>query len=85
MPLDRFPGAPRGDAHLLVVVSGRPPGRKSVVEPEVEFLADGVGGVGEGRRALVGRNDEIGVVAIVAHRVGRRDDRVAVEIVGDRE
>ena len=46
---------------------------------------DGVGGVRKAGRALVGRNHEIGVVAIAATHVGRRDDHVAVEIVGDVE
>ena len=36
--LDRFPGAAGGDAHLLVVVAGRPAGGEGVVEPEVMLL-----------------------------------------------
>ena len=44
---------------------------------------DRVGGVGEGRGALVGGDDEIGVVAVMAHSVRRRHDGFAVEIVGE--
>ena len=33
-----------------------------------------VGDVGERRRALVGGDHEIGIVAVVAHDVRRRDD-----------
>ena len=85
MPLDRFPRAPRGDAHRLVVVTGRAAGREGVVEPIAVRLADRVGGVGEGGGALVGRDDEIGVVPVVAHDVLGVHDRVAVEVVGDAE
>ena len=46
---------------------------------------DRIGDVGEGGGALVGRDNEVGVVAIMAHgRVGRHDD-VAIEIVGELE
>ena len=44
-----------------------------------------VGGVGERRRALVGRDHEIGIVAVVPHRVGRRHHVVADDIVGELE
>ncbi len=73
MALDRLPGAARGDAHLLVVVAGRAAGREGVVEPEVVVARDVVGDVGEGRGALVGGDHEIGIVAVVAHHVDRRD------------
>ncbi len=50
------------------------------------LLADRVGGVGEGRRALVGGDDEIRVVAgRGAPRLAGGTTRVAVEIVGDRQ
>ena len=50
-------------------------------------MASLVGDVGEGRRALVGGDDEIGIVAVVAHHVGRRHDadRPGADIVGDVE
>ena len=35
VPLHRLPGAPGGDAHLLVVVAGRAAGGEGVAEPEV--------------------------------------------------
>ena len=85
MPLHRFPGALGGDAHLLVVVAGRAAAGEGVVEPEAMLLADGVGGVGEGRRALVGGDDEIGIVLVAPHHAGRRNDVVDVDIVGDRQ
>ncbi len=44
-----------------------------------------VGGVGEGRRALVGGDDEIGVLAVMDDDVLRRHHRVALDIVGDGE
>ena len=83
--LDRFPGTPRGDAHLLVVIAGRPAGGKGVIKPEVLLLADRIRRIRECRRALVGGHHEIGIVAIVANSIGGRQNRVAVEIVGDRQ
>ncbi len=66
MALDRFPRAARGDAHLLVVVAGRAARGEGVAEPEAVVGGDPVGDVGEGRRALVGRDHQIGVVAVAA-------------------
>ena len=83
--LDRFPGAAGGDAHLLVVVAGRAAGRERVVEPETVLGRDGVGEVGEGRRALVGGDDEIGIVVVMAHDVVGRDHLLVGEIVGEVE
>ena len=86
MALHRFPGAARGDAHLLVVVAGRAAGGEGIAEPEIVLVRDAVGDVGEGRGALVGGDHEIGIVAVVAHDIRRRDHAVApVEIVGDVE
>ena len=83
VPLDRFPGAAGGDAHLLVVVARRTARCEGVVQPEAVRLADRIRGVGEGRGALVGGDDEIGIVGVAAHDVRRRDDRAGIEIVGD--
>ena len=45
-----------------------------------------VGDVGEGRGALVGGDDQIGIVAVVAHDVCRRHDRCRrADVVGDVE
>ena len=74
MALDRFPGAARGDADLLVVVAGRAAGGEGVAEPEIVGDGNVVGDVGERRRALVGGDHEIRIVAFVAHDVGRRHD-----------
>ena len=46
---------------------------------------EGVGGIREGRGALVGGDDEIGVVAVMANCVRRRDDRLAIQVVGELE
>ena len=80
---DALPGAARRDAHLLVVVALRAAGREGVAEPEAVLGGDGVGDVGEGRRALVGGDDEIGIGAVVADEVGGRDDAVADQVVGE--
>ena len=63
--LDRLPGAAGGDAHRLVVVADRAAGGEGVAEPEAVRLGDVVGDVGEGRGALVGGDDQVGVVAVV--------------------
>ncbi len=86
----RLPRSAGGDAHLLVVVARRPTRRERVTEPEAAATRDLVGGVGERRRALVGRDHEVGVVAVEAHDAGRRlDDRLAGggahTVVGDVE
>ena len=46
---------------------------------------DRVGDVGERRRALVGRDHEVRIVAIVAHHVLRMHDLAVDEVVGDVE
>ena len=72
--MHRLPGAARRDAERLVVVAGRAAGGERVAEPEADLLGDGVGGVGERRRALVGRDHEVRVV-VVQHAHVRRDAR----------
>ncbi len=54
---DALPRAARGDAHLLVVVSGRTTRGERVVEPETMFARNLVGEVGERRGALVGGDE----------------------------
>ena len=74
VPGDRLPGAAGGDAHGLVVVADRAAGGEGVAQPEAALERDGVGQVGEGRRPLVGGDDEVGVVAVVPdHPLGRDD------------
>src|SRR6185312_13694566 len=85
MALDRLPGAARRDPHLLVVVALAATGSEGIAEPMVLFDRDRVGDVGEGGGALVGGNDEVGVVAVMAHGGFGRHDDVAVEIVGEFE
>ena len=72
MALDRFPGAARRDAHLLVVVACGAARGEGIVEPETALGGDGIGRVGKLRRALVGGNDQIGIVGIGAFGVRRR-------------
>ncbi len=82
MPLDRFPRTARGNAHLLVVISDRAPGRKGIAQPEAVFGRDRVGEIGERRGALVGCDHQVGVVVVVAHHLGRRHQLAADEVVG---
>ncbi len=70
--LDQLPGAARGDAHRLVVVAFRSARGESVAEPEAGFLGDAVSDVGEGCGALVGGDDEVWVVLVVADDGRRR-------------
>ena len=72
-----LPRAAGRDAHRLVVVPGAAAGGERVAEPEAVLRGDLVGDVAERRRALVGGDDEVRVVAVVDDRVGRVDDRDA--------
>ena len=85
MTLHRFPGAACGNAHLLVIIAGRAAGRERVVKPESVFLRDGVGDVAERRRALVSRNDEVGVIAVPSADLLRGDDFAVHDVVRDVE
>ncbi len=85
VPLDRLPRTAGRDAHGLVVVSDRTPGRERVTEPEAVVLRHAVGDVGEGRGALVGGYDEIRVVAVVAPYVAGRHHPALQQVVGDVE
>ena len=85
VPLDGLPRAAGGDAHRLVVVARRAARGEGVAEPEAVLLRDRVRDVGERRRALVGRDDEVRVVVVVADDVGRRHDLAAGDRVGDVE
>ena len=69
--LHRLPGAAGGDAHGLVVVAGRAAGGEGVAQPEAVVLGHAVGDVGEGGRALVGGDHQIGIVAVVDDDVRR--------------
>ena len=86
-----LPRAARRDAHRLVVVAGAAAGGERVAEPEAVLGGDLVGDVAERRRALVGGDDEVGVVAVVDDRVRRVDDlrstaaRGRDEVVGEVE
>ncbi len=84
--LDRLPGAPRGDAHALVVVALAPARREGVAEPVAALQRDGVRHVREGRGALVCRNHEVSVVGgIVPHGVLWRHDGAVNDVIGERQ
>ncbi len=81
----RLPGALGGDAHLLVVVALAAARREGIAQPEAVVVGQRIGDVGEGRRALVGGDHQIGVVVVAADDVGRRHDGAADPVVGDVE
>ena len=83
--LDRLPPTLRRDAHRLVVVAGAAAGGESVAEPEVVIGGDGVGDVGERRRAFVRGDDEIRIVRIAAGHLRRREHFIAAQVVGEIE
>ncbi len=85
MALDELPRAARGDADRFVVVAGRAARGIGVAEPEAIFGGNIVGDIGEGRGALVRGNDEVGIVAVVAHDIPRRHQLAGDDIVGDIE
>ena len=85
MAFHRLPGAARRDAHRLVVVAGRAARGERVTEPEAVLGRDAVREVRERGRPLVGGNDEVRVVVVVADDVGRRHGLAADEVVGQVE
>ncbi len=85
MSADRLPCPPGGDPHRLVVIAVRAAGGERVPEPEAVASRHAVGDVREGRRALVRRHDQVGILAVVAdHPIGRADLVTAV-VVGEVE
>ena len=85
MAFHRFPRAARGDAHLLVVVADRAARRECVAKPEIVVSGESVGDVREGRCALVGGDDEIGVVTIPRHDARRMHGLAVNDVVGELE
>ena len=85
MALHGNPRAARGNPHLLVVVAVGTAAGEGIAEPEIALQREGIGNVGEGRRALVGGDDEIGIVAVVNDDLLRMNDLVVDEVVGDRQ
>ena len=82
MPLYRFPGALGGNAHSLVVVALAAAGREGVAEPMAIIFRYAVGNVRKRRRALVGGDHQIGVIAVPADDVSGRFDSGTGIIVG---
>src|SRR4051812_26438474 len=85
MPSDALPSTARGDAHRLVVVTVTATGGERVTEPERIGRGDLVGDVAEAGGSLVGGDDQIGVIVIEAHGVGRRHDRAPNDVVREVE
>ena len=83
--LDRLPAAAGRDAHLLVVIARRAAGRECIVEPEAVFGGQAVGDIRETGRALVGRNDQVGIVAVAPHDTRRGHDLAVDDVVRDVE
>ena len=82
MVLHALPGAAGGDAHLLVVVAGAAARGERVAQPEAVLVGDAVGGVGQVRRALVGRDHQVRVVAVHAHHFRRVQHARVRQVVG---
>ncbi|MBK8720659.1 MAG: hypothetical protein IPN32_39040, partial [Deltaproteobacteria bacterium] len=84
--LGGLPRAAGGDAGDLVVVAGRAARGERVVEPEAVLGADAVGGVAHVRGALVGRDHEVRIGALLVEEDAARRHGLAVdEVVGDRQ
>src|SRR5690606_23636005 len=77
------PRALGGDAHFLVVVTGRTTGRERVTQPEAIVDGDTVGDVGEGCSAFVRRDHQVRVIVVMTHDVGRWYQRAVFQVVGD--
>ena len=68
-----------------MVVACRAAGSERITEPETARHRDAVGDVREGRRALVGGDHEVRIVAIESADGSGRDDALALDVVGDVE
>ncbi|MCC7017545.1 MAG: NAD-glutamate dehydrogenase, partial [Rhodospirillales bacterium] len=68
-----------------MVVALAAAGGERVAEPEAALERKPGGDVGKRRGALVRRDHEIGIVAVGAHHVGRRNQFAAGEVVGEVE
>ena len=64
-----------------MIVTGRTAGGEGVAEPETVFLRNLVGEVGKARCAFISRDDEIRIIAIVAHELTRRHHIMAATIL----
>ena len=85
MALDGDPRAAGGDAHRLMVVTVRSAACESVAEPEVAFERERIGDVREGRGALIGRDHEIRIVAIVNNDAIGVHHLIVDQIIRNRE
>ena len=81
----RRPRAARGDALALVVVAGRAARGEGVAQPEAHLGGDAVGDVRERGGALVRRDDQVRVGAVVDHEPRGVLDGVADDVVGQAE
>ena len=83
MPLDRFPGATRRDAHLLVVVANRAARSKGIAKPETVVGRNTVGNIRKAGCALVCCHHQINVVGVMANHFGRRHDEALDQVVSE--
>ena len=68
-----------------MVVADRAAGSEGIAEPEAVVNGNTVGNVREGCCALVGSNDEVGIVPVAAADILWRNDLAVDEIVGEIE
>ncbi|MCY1233135.1 hypothetical protein D9M72_456600 [compost metagenome] len=76
--LDRFPRAARRDPHGFMVVAHGAAGSECIAKPEAVLCREPVGDVRKRCGSLVGSDDKVVVVVVVADDVGRRNHRFAV-------
>src|SRR5207244_5765333 len=69
-----LPDAARRDAERLVVVAVRAARGEGVAQPEAVLGRQQVGDVGEGGRALVGRDHQVRILLVVDDEAARMDD-----------
>ena len=81
----RLPHAFGGDAHLLMVIAVRAARRERIAQPEAAAPGEIVGKVAERSGAFIGRNDQIGVVRVVAPHSRRTDHARLLDVVGQIE
>ncbi len=86
MTLDGFPCPAGRDCHLLMIITGRTAGGERIAEPEIILVGrNTIGDVGEGGRTLVGRDDQIGILAIPDDYLVRMHNDIVMNVVGNVE
>ena len=83
--LHRNPRALGRNPHRLMIITNRATAREGIAKPEAAFKRDGVGHIGECRSALVSRDHEIGVFAVMDHNAVRMNNFALDDIIRDRK